>query len=481
MRQFTGVASALFASIGAAGCGEVSTNYADAPPPIDAPMIDAEVLTPGSITVTTRARCCDAIPGAITADIEVFVVQPDGSAGPSGRTNGSGVITLNDVLPGASVTAVYAGEDNVDLVTVVGVKPGDAIELGETWTASTGTSSTATANFPADPAAYTYVFHPCGYSYASTGSAATTLYQYDSCQTATADVLFVQYSSSTGQPLRSGTVRNAPYGDGATITLDTWGGTRNIAVNVTGVPSLVTGDLQYRTRPLIGNVQSFYNYYGLPIEGGAASGTVSTADGLDALLTEVSMYRPGDVGQQTRYERLPGTATSHQAAIQEIPWLSGFTGSAAAQVAQWLQIGDQSYDGAVAWLRWSRNLAPLADAAAGEGGQYVEYNWTILLPPGITAWTWGDPPAPIADHVPNRTDNLNADLMYVDLSSADGYDDLRQVPEWHATCPDCAISSGEVTGTITVSYGDGGEGFAPGPSRAPWRRQPVDPATVAPR
>jgi hypothetical protein len=442
----------LAASLG--GCGSDSPTFIDAAPSFDG-SIDAPI--PGTVTVTTLARCCNVEPGSPVADIAVFVIQPDGTAGPTGRTNASGVITLDGVLPGASVTAVYPNDDDGnDLVTVVAVKPGDQLRFGEAFDYYAGAETAATATFPIATGAWeTSISHPCGTSYVyGDNQTQATLWQYDSCQGAGADFLFMQTSADTGELFRSTVLRDLEFPDGATIAIDSWTPTASLAIDVTGIPALVE-NANIAVVPILNRRYTRGSWQGMTPEAGTASATLPVPTGTDGFYTSVELERRGDVGPQVRYQVAAAAATQLQAPFTQIPWVGEVSSGGARGAASWLKVGDQAYDGAVARVWWDRYVPD-----GGEGGNNEYHRWTIILPPGVTSFSWNDPPPVLAEVAPTKVDNISADVYFVDLSTAEGYDGFRALPEWVATCPDCAAFTGELTGTATVSYSaDGGEGF----------------------
>lgn len=475
MRRFSGVASTIFACTGLAACGK-TVAYTDAGS-TDAPDHDAMTVT-GSVTVTTNARCCDRPPGTPVSGVEVFVNQPDGSLGDSGQTDGTGSVTLDDVREGAGVTAIYQTADGYDLVTVVGVAPGDDLVFGEDFRPDqTGVAGSMTVSWPALPAVnYYYVYHPCGGTYANNTQTSVVLNQYVYCQTPTADLQVIAYDTSYNLS-HAVVLRDVPYTNGQTASVGAWTPATQFTVSASNIPSVID-EVQLGAGSVVDDIVSLnHSTYQTPA-GGGASAIVPVATGTDRVAAWSRISHPGDLGSQLSFQSLPATATSATFPLVELPWLGDAIVSASGRIATWVQVGDQPYDGAVVSARWERSVGE-----GGEGGSWMSYEWTVLLPPGVTTWSWADPPAALADIMPVATDSFYGDdILLVDLAGVDDYAALRSTPEWHFACPDCAVTNGEID-AATFSYGDGGEGFAETDvqRRPPWLRGPATAPAPGPR
>ncbi len=467
MLRTGGVSTALFICV--AACGDV-TAFTDAAPGADAAQADAitvDAVPTGQVTVTTRARCCDLPPDSLVAGVPVLVISADGSVGDSGQTNAQGTITL-DIDEGDTVTAVYTTTDGFDLVTVVGVKPGDQLNFGEAFTApSQGVDGQMTATWPVVAGTYYYLINtPCGNQYVFNETTTSVQVGFSAyCQRPTADFVFTSISNTTYLPQRTAILRNVNFTNGQTAALGAWAVPTNFAVNATALPSYVN-DVYFSASAVVGDRQPYGSSSYVTPDAGAASGALPVHVGSDRIATTARLSRPGDLGDQYTYRAVPGSAATTTFATNELPWLGEAYVSAAGNVASWIQVGDQDHDGAIAYASWYRDRPGLFGGPSGSS-----YSWTIMLPPGVTSWSWAQPPAALAEYVPVVGDTVYGDVALVDLASADGYDGLRATDERIFSCLECATSRGALVGDATVSYGyDGGEGFAaPAPLRAPWR------------
>lgn len=457
----------------AAGCTS-ETHFTDAGPESDASPVDAEVVVAGDVTVTTYTRDFDGVyTPAVRAGVTVVAINPDGTVADTGTSDATGNVTLTGVLPGAAVSAVYEDPNDQDLVTVLGVKPGDHLTFGERNNNydSSGAAATATINFTnTTDTYYTYVYGPCGYNIVYGNTATTITYsQYDGCQTDPADLLLFQIASPSYLPVRQIVLRDVAFGDNVTIDAGaTWTVPNDMTFGAHGLIDQVNY-VNLNVTPILAGLPTYGAGEGNAPVDNAISMLRPVFSGSDNLITSVSMERSGNLGQQERYELLPATAsaTTVDVDVEEIPWIGEISASGAGQVAVWPQIGAEPYDGGIASIYWSRYVPD----DGGEGGTNSYFSWTVYVPPGVTAYQWDAVPDAIAPYVPTTDDSVNIDLTLVDFPGVDGYDAFRAVPEWQAYNPYAAAWRGEVTGVVRASYdADGGEGFT---AAAPGR--PVNP------
>ncbi|MCA9679067.1 MAG: hypothetical protein KC464_28810, partial [Myxococcales bacterium] len=472
MRRFSGVAAGIFLCL--AGCGHDDT-YTDAAPGADSARVDAttapDAVPTGALTVTTHSRCCDDPPGTLVAGIPVFVLGPDGALAAQGTTDATGTVTFQDVVAGSAVTAIYPDNGNsTQLVTVLAVKPDDHLVFGDGYTAgrpgSAGTGN-MTITFPAAATATSFqISTECDgtYGYAA-GTTSVSLSERAFCDTGVASLALRAYDS-TGL-FQTALARDVTFASGGSYDVPAWTPTTSLALSRTGVPAAVT-EVDFTARAVVANLYTPTNYdYQLPT-GGTAMVTIPVSALGDRLYTSSTMYRDGGLGPQESYRgQAVGAATSTWSG--ELPWVGQMLFNAGAQIATWIQTGDHAYDGAVGFTSWE-HYTPGGDAGAGT---YTYFDWTILIPPGVTTWTWSAPPAELAPYLPQVADYLYTPaVMLVDLLDTDGYDGLRQTPQWQYDCPGCAIERGELTDASVAFSADGGEGLllAPPAHRPPWYR-----------
>ena len=464
MLRCTALASCVFT---AAACGKVNT-FTDAGT-ADASQIDAlaevDARNEGTVTVTTHPRCCTGSDTDLVPDIPVFVVQPDGTLGDSGVTDQNGEIVLENVQQGAAVTAVYdVGGTQTDyrITTVVGVKPGDSLVFGDRFDAQpSGTQTTWTVQWtPANayPISNAY-YGPCGgtinYTF-GTPFSSSTFPQWDSCQTTTADLIYVvgnYYYDPTGYKL----LRGAAFADNQTTN---FGATDSVpgtfSFDFTGLPPGIT--------EMNINVHSYLGDVALPdvgvyqqVTSDSVSGTTKVIP-IDGVMAQARFYRGGNLGTHTWFDRGPADLSAFSGSPPDIPWISGTYVSGATHTAGWMQVGTNPYDAAVARFHWERDLPALVEG--GEGGD-IEFDWTVLLPPGVNAYAWDDVPTELEPWVPGDFDDVRTFVQLYDVESIDGYDAVRALPESTFANPIDGAYSGAITGRGVIAEGASG-GNEPG-------------------
>jgi hypothetical protein len=438
-----------------AACGGVENRLPDGEPGDDAPP-DAPPV--GAVTVTTYNRCCDD-PGGLTAGVDVFVIEPDGSLGDRKTTSGTGMVTLEGVPAGSSVTALYPQVgSSIDRVTVVAVEPGDNLVFGETVRDEIGVNGVMSVTVPEYPGAYYYALNsPCGGGsmYAPTTTGNLYFYADSGCDPDDIDIQVTVVSPSYF-PMASAYLDNISFADGGNVAVSSWVTSPTLQLRATDVPSEVDY-VELYVESAFSNGSTYYGgyrngVYGSPTDGMFAS-SLTWVSGGPGSIGSLSMYRPGDVGEQEFYGRFTGTA-SYTASPTPLPWLGEAYVSAVGREVAFAKLGDEPYDAAVLQSYWYDN-----DPVFGKGG--TNHSWVVIIPPGVTEFTWANAPAAIAGFLPTTFDNLSGNLMLVDFPNADGYDGLRALDETAITCPECALRTGVVeSGLIGVAYGRGGKGFA---------------------
>src|SRR5690349_2452189 len=106
----------------------------DAIPP-DASAPDAVAV--GSIQVQTETRCCDVPPGSPASGVTIYVIAPDGTLASTTVTDALGSVTIDGVVAGSAVMAVYppTAVNPVMATTFLAVEPGDTLVFGERYPA----------------------------------------------------------------------------------------------------------------------------------------------------------------------------------------------------------------------------------------------------------------------------------------------------------------------------------------------------------
>jgi hypothetical protein len=405
------------------------------------------MLASGTVNITTKARCCTVAANTPEPNILVVGINTDGSV-VTATTGADGTAQLM-LREGASVTAVYPedAEHENDIRTYVGVKPDDNLTFGDAYYTvqpPAGLDGQMTVNWEAAPNAVRYyLYSPCTSNGYVTGLT-TSMQLYASCQAATMPLLIVAYDDAY-QIVGSVYLPAAAGGVGATvnITAGQWvtQAVNNIAISIAGLDPLV----QYtymRAYGQYGPWISYSNNNGADVKAGAASTALSVPATATSMYAQVELGRNGNYGRQDFYKAGPAPfALQHT----NMPWIDGQAlVSFQQRRAIWFETTG-TYDAAVLYVEWSRS----------ESKNTRYYNWTIILPPNVADFRFPEPPAQLAEFLPETTDNVGHDLSLVDLSSAASYDAARALPEWRLTNVSSAVAAGEEPNAAVSSDGEG--------------------------
>ena len=417
-----------------AGCGKVSDSK-----PVDA-GIDADLG--GNATVVTQAALFGGAMGATVGDIDIVSNLPNNTILAAAQTDASGSATIR-VYPGGSVTAVYKHtvDMGADLITWVGVKPGDTLIFGSRQFSTVGQMNSVlgpqTYSWPALANATSYqVFTSCGSNSASPGTTTSlALNESSFCHREPMDVLFRALNGSTmiGFGFRS----NLTFTSGGAVSLGGW--TTSVStgsINVTGLPSEISSVFgQFMTVLDSNRAVTLNSYSGTPT-GGAFSATFPWHPTGDRTVGELFLNRQGFSGITLFDSFSPNTLAQTVAAPALPPLGQGNTiASSALRMATWFLVPDaaSTYDGQVLHLGWSHMIS----------STFHPSQWDIILPPGQTSVTFPTLPSPLSDHQPSPEDDMSAFTTVFDISSIMDYDMLRKQPSANLMCLDCTVRAGE--------------------------------------
>ncbi|MCB9563213.1 MAG: hypothetical protein H6709_16110 [Kofleriaceae bacterium] len=453
------------------GCGGDDGATVDAAG-ADARRVDAatapDATAPGQVTVIVRGECCDATTGQPIADADVFAIQPDGTMGDRTTTAADGTATLDDVAPGAIVTAIVARTDGHLRISYLGVQPGDHLELGDAPRPPQADGA-VTVDWPLATGANSYrMYVPC----TSAGGDATTT-------SATAQIgawclrdpfaVLVVALDASNVPIQSAVVHGiSPIAGGGTATgsVTAWQAPGTLSSTVATVPAEITASSRYAAT-LLGTST------GHPVYVNGFDPVTSPWPGADTEGTLTSSYfgRDGDFGALYSSQVLAPATTTWSTRAPTLPWLAGLLANAAAQQARWVTVGDGSYDATILGLSWRDYVSP--------PGAWVYDDWYLVMPPGTTEFDWSTLPAGLDELVPPEALAVDAWIDLVDLPGVDDYDAVRALPARIALCPACTASLVELGAGAVVdeSYDEGG-GFLLRPAT---RRPPAHRAARAHR
>jgi hypothetical protein len=458
MRRFQGVAASLFACACAAGCGEVHT-LSDAPPGDGNAAADANTTQDAAVavTVTTYSRSDgSAANHTRVPNVPIYVVQPGGALGPVTQTDGTGTVSILGVEAGASITAVYTlAGGGFKIVTTLGVKPGDNLIYGDLYRTSHSsiTPVTMTAAFPAVTGATQFtVQHPCGTD--SGGASPVTV--NIGCDATQGD-FYLRALDGSGTVLATATLHGAAYGAGQTVTLPAWTDVAQpiLGLSASGLSAEVL-NVNFQAASVvdgIDNNQAPIQFFLVP-SNATVSTTLAVPTGGDRLFAVDEVHNVNTTASWGNKEQFLRLATDvRMATFTEpgLPWFGSLTWDAANQKVSWTTQGSGGYDGMLLEVQWS------AGASVP-----VNYDWDIIAPPGLTQFSWANPPAQLAPYVPAVTDTPSTNsstTALIDLSSATSYDQLRQQPEWFLSNPGAATEDGELPTGSNIALSPGGEGY----------------------
>jgi hypothetical protein len=416
-----------------AGCGSVKGSDIDAPGP------DSDLG--GDATVVTEAALFGGTIGAPVGDVDIVSMMPDNTVLAMAKTGASGNATLR-VYPGGTVTAVYRHtvDMGADLITWVGVKPGDTLKFGSRQFSTSGQPSTSlgtmTYSWPAQPNATQYnVATSCIFS--GIGGASTSLVgtEFSSCHREPMDVLFGAFNGAlTHYSLRS----NVPFANGGSVAVGSWLPVQTGTVNITGLPPEVTSVNGFFSTVLDGNREISFsgNYNGTPT-GGAFSGTFPWHPTGDRTVGQVSLSRTGFSTIRVLDAFGASTLTQTVAAPVLTPWVQGgVVVSSALGMASWFLVPDAAsvHDGQMLRATWFHTVS----------GVGHPHQWHFILPPDQTSITLPKLPALFSENVPSPQDSLGVSLRVFDIASVSSYDMVRAMPSSTIMCLECAVRAGDL-------------------------------------
>jgi hypothetical protein len=380
---------------------------------------DADLGEAGEVTVEVHPTCClwdfptpsndDLIGG-----VDIVVRDADGTI--STVTSINGQPTIVTLHAGASVTAIYDSEVDVELVTYAGVVPGDTLEFGGMLFTPDGTPDQGmTVTYPALTAGTYYdVVYACGNESTNSGTE-LGIFHFPGCTPTGPEDVFLYAQNAAG--LQYGALSDIAWSDGGTLTLDAWQPAVTFDLDATGIPDgYVQATLALYT---VANGTAKWHLGPPPIDvtDGAASMSRSWAPVGDATNASIEMYGPA--GNLLVRAHLPADATTHTFTTDD--WLPKLDGTFAVATREITITGprDPRLDAVVVYATYDRT-----------DGQFLyPRRWTIIAPPDTTTLALPDLPAEYDDVEPHAEDtNAGASVTQFDFDTDDGYDDARRRP-----------------------------------------------------
>jgi hypothetical protein len=420
-----------------AGCGQVAGERADAG--FDAGP-DADLG--GDATVVTEAALFGSAIGAKVGSIDIISTLPNNTVLATTRTDASGGATIR-VYPGGTVTAVYRHtvDMGADLITWVGVKPGDRLTFGSRQFSTSGqvsmTLGAMSYSWPAQANVTAYnVFTSCASSGVSAPTTSLAANEASLCHREPMDVIFGAFSNVglTHFSFRT----NVPFVNGGAVTAGGWIPVSSGTINITGLPPEVTSLSGNFATILDGNREvTFTNSYNGTPTGGAFTSTFPWHPTGDRTVGRLFLGRPG-FNSITLYDSFGANTTTQTVAAPPLPpWIQGgvLASSALRQVA-WFLVPDTGsvYDGQMLRVNWSHQIA----------GTFHPHQWHFVLPPGQTTVTFPRLPAQFNDNMPAPQDGMGATVRAFDIASVNDFDQLRTLPSSTIMCLECAVRAGDL-------------------------------------
>jgi len=431
------------AALGVVGCGDLKETT-DAAPPADADLTDADLT--GMATVITESELFGGVIGANVPNIDVISMLPNNTVHDMVKTDSNGTATIK-VYPGGSITAVYPHtlDMGADLITYVGVKPGDSLHFGSRRPLNANvmaTPITQTVSYPAVAGvSYYEVATACGGYYVGTATSfAITDYNY--CHTEPSDIAF--YAVNTAGDVISYGYRSNITFSGTTVSLSGWSPAQTATVNVSGLPAEFTGlSGQWGTviDPSSPEI-AITGFNGTPT-GGAFTATFPYATTGDRTLSTISLGRPGFGSVRILDSFSAGTKTPTVAAPTFPPLQqSSAIASAALRSANWFFVPSSSSmaDAVVGRASWSRTMGTMSSA----------FQWYFIMPPGAQGLVFPKLPSQFDDNMPAPSESLSFQVRTFDSNAFSNYDSVRAMPSRNVMCLECALRGGDISHVVSA-------------------------------
>jgi hypothetical protein len=418
------------------GCGKVSDN-----PPADAAADSVDADLSGDATIVTEAALFGSKIGTKVANIDIISTLPNNMVLAMAKTDAGGAATIK-VYPGGSVTAVYRHtvDMGADLITWVGVKPGDTLSFGSRQFSVANQQNpslgTQTVSWPALAGTTDFeIFTSCTSVFPGTALSAVET-ESTTCHQEPMDVLYVAFSATglTNFGFRS----NVPFTNGGTVALGGWSALQTGSINITGLPTEITS-LSGNFATVIDANKTFSfagSYNGTPT-GGAFTTTFPWHPTGERTVGSLALNRTGFQTMRVLDSFSANTLTQTVAAPALTPWVQGnVTSSSALKMASWFVVPEASsvYDGQLLRVSWSHTIGTMSHP----------HQWHFILPPGLTSISYPALPPQFNDAMPLPEDFTSATLRVFDIASVTGYDMVRTMPSRNIMCLDCAVNAGDL-------------------------------------
>jgi len=378
----------------------------------DATTIDASPDAPTHGTVTVKVFDPSSS-GAVVVGIPVVFIEADGSLVGHPVTAADGTASA-DVHTGASATAVIAQANSTQIETVVGLVPGDHVNIGPSGAPATAVGSFS-VSFPAYSGATSYnVYGPCG---STSGTASPVVLQMQSdCKLDTMDLTVVPMDSG-GNGLAYLTKTGVAFvANGTTTMTGAYTGMSAFTATVTNIGSTVT---QVGVGRFVPDTNGFSNQTsGAPTNG------------------MITLMAPGPSGTKALVSSQFSTANSQQAVLQSIAGnVQTYGLDAGMTLLPW--VGPMVFD-----LANHKIMVPTSTAGTTSDAPDVffvqagysrtvgmttsNFMW-VVIGPTATDVTLPVLPVDVGDVMPKATDTSQGLFgVMLEADTYNGYNDVRQ-------------------------------------------------------
>jgi hypothetical protein len=397
-------------------CGSVKDvgHLPDAPP---APDAGIDAVTRGTVRVTALDPSGT---GAPAVGANVVFLDPDGTLVKRVATDTSGKAQA-DVLPGGNVTSIVLVNTQYVLMTVLGVKPGDDLVLGNKSTDSS-VAGTFTVTYPAFNGATSYIVaSPCNatsFPAPATGGppAPAQLTIFNSCKLDKMEIVVVPQGGNG--PLTSISKTAVPFAPGGSTTITgNYQGLRNFTASYTNTNPIITGLDMTRAIPDAFGFEDFQSMAS-PKPTVALSVTGPQGSGGQILSQVATATGSAQFVRQT----IAGTAATYGLDVGAtlLPWLASPTYDAASGT---LRVPTDTTGTSTAKPDLFRLVASYRRTDANN--VTTTFSW-VLFGPDATDIVLPTLPAELGSISPTATDTVTVtSAMMFDADSVTSYDQIR--------------------------------------------------------
>jgi hypothetical protein len=410
MRSIVALVGLAVAAWWVAACGSGPEDTPDAGGPDGA--------IPGAVTVTTLLP---DPPYGIASGVDVVAIDPDGTSRAT-VTDDAGSASVS-VAPGGSVAALYQGEHGPTVQMVLGAEPGDSLTFGYPPAGPDhGTDlGTMTVDAPTVAGATHYVvLSSCARGDASLPP--VTLTVYADCPATDDLVVYASNGNAFDGLLGYAVLPAEAIADGGSATVGAWQTPSSLSLSVDDLPPDALNYF-FLAAAYVGSDPGGSILTGtgdLPTSGASATTTLHWAPIGDS--SQVLLWTNSFDGQAEIVDPIAPDATSHEFAMNGIPWITDVSLDLDTSTMRVTVGGDYAFD----------RTDLTFNARMSDG---LPVRWELTAPPattaGETAVTFPTLPEPFTSLNPASLFDPSISrpgATLTDYVSIDGYADARARP-----------------------------------------------------